>query len=372
MSVVIDKTKLRAWLESRFGEVRARGHHLMVNDPLGKPDGRPDTGFNLVFWTEGGSYKSWLPPQRHGSLVKFVMETDGVTWQEAVQTIGQGPSSTTNVDVNEIITSVQAQQRKVNDVQTAVQRCAADLPPGFSLFSTTCPMSNTGRHLYDKLVKERGIFPDLFGVGFIEPHLPTPRELSERWPDMSSRIIIPYYDPDGNVVYWTARDTVGKEPVYFNAPLPMDESLRARYVGRDNAVWCFDWSKKAKLYMCEGAFDAMSLNTVGLAAIAVGGATVSDGQFSVIRKHLKPEVIVVAMDNDAPGLEMSLKAATALRRRGWKVLTVTPPTGYKDWNKLWQSWRDPGAMKAWVEANESSVSFALEIQRELDKKPKHR
>lgn len=364
-SYTINHDKFKSWLEKHYGEVRIRGRHMLVNDPDGRADGKPDTSFNLVFWPDGGCYKSWLPPNKSGGIINLIAEAEKVDYSGAIALVCDDTHYLDQNRVHITLEEFKKEALRTQEMNARAKKNVVALPPGFKTFSDSSCDSSLRNRLYDQLVDQRSINPDIYGLGFIESHERTQREKDEHWPDTYARVVIPYYDHNGNVVYWTARDTLGKEPKYWNAMLPVDEEARKHFIGREDAIWCNDWSKHKKLYICEGAFDAMSLCNVGLSAVAIGGAKVTSKQVSEIQKNLKPETIVIAIDNDPTGLEMEVEMAKTFRSRGWRVMMVSPPTGYKDWNELWHAWQSPGPMKAWIESQESSLTVAREVKQQL-------
>ena len=386
----IDRKKLLAWLSRHFGEVREKGRHLLVNDPRGRIDGTPDHKFNLVFWPEGRCFKSWIHQDWHGGILRFVMQQERCSFEQAQEFVGVPGSGMALDDAsfNEVVSDLRHQESRRDASAALALKNIAALPPGFTLFSADDTLEKQGHDslaalLRTRLVIERGIAPELFGAGYIEQHERTPVEIEGRWPDMRARVVMPFFGPDGSLIYWTARDMLERSPGdrtprYFNMPIPQDPDLAnagrrgARRISADRAyIWCWDWSAHCRtVYLTEGVFDAQSLCLCGLFAIAISGAHLNDHQHALLRTHLRAETLVIAVDNDETGRAKRIEMARALQRRGWRVRITTPPDGYKDWNQLWSTWRDANAMRAWVENEEAPMSLATEVESIISAVPR--
>jgi DNA primase len=133
------------------------------------------------------------------------------------------------------------------------------------------------------------------------------------WED-KYRILIPYFDREGQLVYWNSRlysDNLGTGPKYKAAP------------GR-HPLYVPDRTRKtSKVVIVEGAFDAMAVaRNTEHTAIALGGKSLP----RYLRKSLRDEMnsaillsgggeIVVALDGDATGDIVRL------------IQTIVPPKG---------------------------------------------
>lgn len=81
--------------------------------------------------------------------------------------------------------------------------------------------------------------------------------------------------------------------------------------------------------ICEGAADALALQTCGVAAIAMTGTTAPDWLF----KKLAFKAVLIATDADEAGDRAALKLVDELERVGAKTFRLRPRTA-KDWAEV--------------------------------------
>lgn len=168
--------------------------------------------------------------------------------------------------------------------------------------------------------------------------------------EFKGRIIIPYYNCDGELVYFNGRDIVNPKPyLRYRGP----ESGTG--FKKDEVVWMSFFPKKgSKIHLTEGEFDAMTLNQCGLRGCATGGKDVSYKQILLIRNY----EICMAFDRDESGKQAISKLGIMLLENGVKKVTfVRPPNPYKDWNEMLTGNKDKPALsekviKAYVLQNE--------------------
>jgi DNA primase len=148
----------------------------------------------------------------------------------------------------------------------------------------------------------------------------------------SNRIIIPYYGPNGNLIYWNSRDMATESKLRYMGPDSEEVG-----VGKGDVIYMESWPKSGKVYLTEGEFDAMSLTKSGLHGGACGGKALTDKQLELLR----PYSICICFDTDKSG-------ETALNKIGDKLISsgirevsyVRPPVDSKnpqkkmDWNKM--------------------------------------
>jgi hypothetical protein len=114
-------------------------------------------------------------------------------------------------------------------------------------------------------------------------------------------------------------------------------------VTREEAIYGFDDVPRSEyLIIVESIFNK---NTLGVHAVATCGAHLSRGQLSRIKAIGPKTGVVLAPDNDVPGLESILTNGPKLADKGYKVFWSIPPyleyekNGEKcitkDWNELY-------------------------------------
>jgi DNA primase len=102
-----------------------------------------------------------------------------------------------------------------------------------------------------------------------------------------------------------------------------------------------------RIAVVESPLDAVRLHGVGAPAVATFGASVSDEQVDLLARHYR--FIVVAMDNDPPGIRSSFYLRSALKKRGCVAV---------DFDYTGLAAKDPGdvesdeaLLKAWNRSN---------------------
>lgn len=145
----------------------------------------------------------------------------------------------------------------------------------------------------------------------------------------AKRIIIPYYGPDGGLIYWNARDITDRSKVKYLGP---DAEVG---VGKGDVIFTESWPVAGtKMYLAEGEFDAMSLTLSGVHGAACGGKELTDNQVDILR----PFRVCICFDTDKSGGQALNKIGDKLLGSGVREVTyVRPPVNYKDWNKMFSS-----------------------------------
>lgn len=122
----------------------------------------------------------------------------------------------------------------------------------------------------------------------------------------AGRLIVPVWE-GGRIIYFQARALFGEEPKYLNPAIPKGQVV----FGYELALpWMVtDWPTK-RLYVCEGAFNAMSL---GHNAVALFGKTMSSVQEARVLQLLTAAFpnraeLIIAYDHGAESL--AIGAAT--------------------------------------------------------------
>jgi DNA primase len=322
----IDFDTFYDWCKDRFGErnlkIRrtAHGDEICTHSPFAiKKLGKEDQKFHLWLNPSGGKnnyecgvYRCWLTDEM-GSLISFVSEIDNISYDEAEELIIG-------------ISSLRSLERKVHDLfgnyeehipvkQEQVVKTEEDklkLPESCYLIETMFP-NDYWKIRATKYLKARKI-PS---VGLY---------VCTNNKEYGNRIIIPWYDKNGELIFWNGRSMSPKDNILrYAKPKKADQS---------SALYMTAWPEKgAKIYIMEGEFDAISLSLANLTGCACGGKYLSETQIDLLRDY----TIVLAFDADEGGREAMLNIGRELLEQGFKNLSyVRPPTVYKDWNKLLQ------------------------------------
>lgn len=145
------------------------------------------------------------------------------------------------------------------------------------------------------------------------------------------RIIIPYYDRQGKLIYFNGRALGNSKCKYLGPPKEIG-------VGKEDVVYMAGpWPPANSLvYICEGEFNAISLRQAELNAAACGGKNMGEKQALLLSDYRA----VLCLDRDNAGKSGTLKMSSIIttletaKKTTEKLLYVIPPKGYNDWNEF--------------------------------------
>lgn len=315
--MAIDFDTFLKWASGHFGDenLRLKGNEILTHTPFAE-----DHKFHL--WMNpgggkreisGGAYRCWYT-DRSGSLIALVAELDNISYEEAEEILtGTTSLRTLEKQVHEFFNS------KEEDVIIETPKVDLDLPPfSYSIDHMTCTnrwKQKATTYLEGRKIPTTGLYVCTGG-------------------DYSNRIIIPYLDPNGKLVYFNARTMSDKKSV-IRYMKPDDKALNQTEV-----LYCPKWPRNGtKIYLTEGEFDTISLHLCGLASAAFAGKSMSGSQIEMIRSYIP----VLSFDNDEgsrrdTGGEALIENGEKLLASGFKeIYYVRPPVGFKDWNSLLQA-----------------------------------
>lgn len=297
--MAIDFDAFVDWCESRFYDVVISGDEVQINSIFKETDQdnkmwcRP----NLY---DFGVYHCWKS-DKSGSLTALVMQVDHCDFQTAVEILnGEEPLEYLYEEVEKFFTK--QEEVKVEIIETKLQ-----LPANTHLISDL-PDWNPDRKKAEQYLKSRKLpIDDLYLC------------LKGKY---YNRIVIPYYDLDDKLIYYNCRALNDEMvPKYRGPPKELG-------IGKGEVIYMPKWPpSKAKLYLTEGEFDALTLYQCGVYAAALGGKSLSPTQHKVVRNYSP----VISVDNDDAGKQAYSKIANELFGTV-SVAYVRPPKGYKDWN----------------------------------------
>lgn len=328
----VDYDSFLKWATDHFGaeNIRIKKEEILTHSPF-----CDDSTFNL--WMnpnggkkglENGAFRCWKT-DRSGSLVKLVSELDHIPYDEAEQIIcGSNSLRSLEEQINKLFGIANPWDNAPTE-PVIPSLPPVELPPNTYLIEDLAqnnPFRQAAeRHLKGRSIPVAGLYVCIKG-------------------EYKNRIVIPYHDKDGDLIYWNARTLSDRDdiPKYMK---PDDEKLDQTlilYMSRQP-------NKGERVYLTEGEFDAMSLNLSGLCGIACGGKSLSETQIEMLRDYIP----VIATDNDQKtrdaGLEALVTIGDRLLVKGFRhVYYVRPPMGFKDWNALLHA-RGSAVVKQYIE-----------------------
>lgn len=306
----IDFDKFLAWAESRFDNIIVKDNEIKINSIFCEDYKHhlwcnPSGGKNKY---PHGVYHCWKTDQK-GSLVNLVMQFDKCSYEDALDILDGA-----DIELNELEKKVQEifDQKTIEPKSDQKEIKSLEIPPNCYLFSDL-PSSNYIRKYASDYLKNRKIPEDNLYVC-----------TQGRY---KNRIVIPYYDRQGNLIYYNGR-YIGNEGTnlrYLGPPKELG-------IGKSDVLFVPEWpEKQEKIYITEGEFDAISLSICGFKSVALGGKVLSEKQFSMI----KDQVPVLSFDSDDAGSDALVKIANFLLSKGiTNIYYVRPCKEFKDWNGM--------------------------------------
>lgn len=305
----IDFDKFLEWAETRFGEVIVKGdeillnsifcedkkHHLWCNPSGGKTN------------SENGVYHCWKSDSK-GSLIGLVMQVDKCSYEQACETLDA--SRSTIAEIEKKVQEIFDQKYKSPTPDEQIRKL--EIPFGCYLFDDL-PSSNSIKKSAEEYLLNRLLDTKNLMVG-----------ISGRY---RNRILIPYYDKNGSLIYYNGRyiGDPGNNLRYLGPPKELG-------IGKGDVIYVQKWpTEKEKIYIAEGEFDAMSLGKCGFNSAALGGKSMTEKQLELIKDYTP----VLCLDADESGAEALTKMAGKLLSKGFNnVFYVRPCIEFKDWNGL--------------------------------------
>jgi DNA primase len=198
-------------------------------------------------------------------------------------------------------------QKKVYDLikpeelkQEDIKRPKLRLPEGYTTFQDSNPRFIPHMEAY-RYLQSRGITDEMierFKIGYTVSG------------DFAYRIIVPSFNKEGVLNYFTARSFVPKKMKYKNPPVPKDEII----FGENN----IDWERD--IYVCEGVFDSFFLDN----PIVMLGKKISELMFSAIYNKANGNIII-CLDEDAWTDALNLYHTLNGGRLYNKIKIIKPP-----------------------------------------------
>jgi len=317
--MAIDFKKFERWAVSRFGEdsVLVKGSEIRINSIFETED----RGHHLWCNPNGGKKKykfgvfHCFKTDKKGSLTKLVQLVDNCDREDAVDILnGRTPIRELEKKIEEILNPSGTLESGETEPNSVVK---LSLPKECYLISEL-GRNNKWRIKAEEYLSKRKISID--GLYICS---------GDRY---RNRIIIPYYNKNGDLVYWNGR-ALGESKCKYLGP-PKDVG-----VGKEDVVYMAGkWPTSGEVvYLCEGEFNAKSLLAAELNAAACGGKNMSRKQAVLLSEYR----VVLCLDRDKAGKAGTLKMTSILSSigaatgtQGDKLMFVIPPNGYNDWNEF--------------------------------------
>jgi DNA primase len=290
---MIDHYSFHTWAESRFTDIQISGDEIKVNSPFTE-----DQGQHLWCNTKKNAFHCWKS-EEHGNLWDLVCYVDKCSYEQAHDILGG------DFILHRLEEKLREMYKKKKEVKKKKEE-KLELPP-YTYEISSLTASRWRNRAVNYLTSRKLSIENLF--------ICTSGQFADR-------IIIPYYDKNGSLIYFNGRSIGNLKPKY-KGPTNI-------IVGKGDVLWMSSWNCD-KIYLCEGEFDAMSLYQCGLNGAACGGKEVTNKQIQM----LHPYHVVLAFDQDKSGFEALNKVGKNLLGNNIHMVSyVRPPEGIKDWNSF--------------------------------------
>lgn len=262
--------------------------------------------------------------QKNGDIFSFVMETENLTFRDALEQLAQRAGVT--LESNRAANPERDERR---------QRLIELHERAAGYFSSVLWDSSNGQPARE-LVERRGIdrkTAEIFGIGFapdswdaLKNHLQQTLNVSEDllvdaglcskadsgrvYDRFRNRLMFPIRDRRGRTIGFGARALGDEMPKYLNSPQTAIFDKSATLYALDRAFE--DVRSTRELIVVEGYMDAIAAHQFGYAnAVASMGTALTESQVHAIRSYV--DKVYVALDSDAAGQMATIRAIDTLR-----------------------------------------------------------
>ncbi|HET7046882.1 MAG TPA: DNA primase [Solirubrobacteraceae bacterium] len=316
--------------------------------------------------------------QASGDAFKFVMETEGVDFAGALETLAQRFGVELEVEAEDPRAAARRQRR--DRLQSLVERAAVyyarylweareaadarDYLLGRGLREETLREFRVGYapSAWDRmmLASRRAGFTDeeLEAVGLAQRSRQRPGQIFDRF---RGRIMFPSADQRGRVVGFGARamrDT--QRPKYLNSAENELYRKREQLFGIDLAR--ASAARAGRMILVEGYTDVLALHQAGLSnAVGIMGTSLTEEQVGILERVVS--VLELCLDADRAGQDAMLRAARLAESRKLELRVVPLPEGTDPADLIASQGAE--ALRALVERSAPFIVF--QVERILDR-----
>jgi DNA primase len=308
MSDAIDYYVFKEWIKKHFPKIHEKNGKIRV-DSIFCDAINGDKKHRLYCKPSLGMYKCMKSGEK-GSLYALVVKVEQCSYEEAVEILEGDKQDLRYLESK--LDQYLHPELHVAKPEFVGKKNSLNYPPN-SFLITSLGETNHFRiraeqYLAGRKLQPKGLMISVAG-------------------EYCNRIVIPYYDRNGDLVYWNARD-LGNSYLRYRGP---DAEVYPA-AKKEEVVWMEYFPKKgSKVYLTEGEFDAMTLNACGFHAAAFGGASFNQKQFEMLKGYQ----MVLAFDADKAGEQGIIQLSNAMSENGFgNIMYVRPAKPYKDWNEM--------------------------------------
>jgi DNA primase len=316
--------------------------------------------------------------QASGDAFKFVMETEGVDFTGALETLAQRFGVELEVEAEDPRAAARRQRR--DRLQSLVERAAAyyarylweareaadarEYLLGRGLREETLREFRVGYapSAWDRtmLASRRAGFTDeeLLAVGLAQRSKQRPGQIFDRF---RGRIMFPSVDQRGRVVGFGARAMRdAQRPKYLNSAENELYRKREQLFGIDLAR--ASAARAGRMILVEGYTDVLALHQAGLSnAVGIMGTSLTEEQVGILERVVS--VLELCLDADRAGQDAMLRAARLAESRKLELRVVPLPEGTDPADLIESQGAD--ALRSLVQRSAPFIVF--QVERILDR-----
>ena len=269
--------------------------------------------------------------KKGGGVINFIMETEGLTFPEAVQFLAKRAGMEVPADNSD--QDAARKRKRMLDLnrdaakfyyQTLLQpegKGVRDYLERRQISKTTAVKFGMGASpdswdaLMTAMIQKGYTKAELLSVGLV-----VQGKNGKLYDKFRNRLMLPVIDVQGNVVAFGSRVLDKSEPKYMNSPETPVYSKRRTLYGLNLAKK----SKRPNIILCEGNLDIVTLHQAGFDnAVASMGTALTPEQIRLLSRFTKE--LILCYDNDNAGKIATEKALQLLNNSEFTVRVLQLP-----------------------------------------------
>lgn len=263
---------------------------------------------HFTVYPKTNSYSSFNDCCQGGSVYKYLQEVKGMDEERAYEEL--------------LLLAGEEQEYKKGTATPQPTKAEVKEVPSSNYTNIILKLYNEQSEKDKEYFINRGIGPEI-----IEKYklcIGDVKELEQSY--WGKRAIIPIWEGD-KVVYWNARSLEENPKMKYMKPKGKSVLLNRRYLKNSN--------EKETIIITEGEFDALSIETLGFKAIALGGSENTDKLTNEIRsnKAAKNHIYIISFDSDQAGEKAAEKLQQDLNKLNIINIVYNLNGKYKDINE---------------------------------------
>lgn len=336
-----DKVKERMDIEEVVGDylpLKRKGQNLWACCPF---HGEKSPSFSI---SPAKQFYKCFGCSKAGDAIGFVMEIEGIGFQEAIRHLAQKYG----IEVEEDHSRTPEQNIAQNERESLL------IALGFARdFFIKNLQSEEGKSIGLSYLKERGFNPNIlekFDLGYASAGwdvlLKSAKEAGFKEEILLKAGLVLQKEGDSNRIYDRFRGRVmfpihniGGKPIGFGARILTKDKNQPKYINspetdvyhKSDVLYGMFQAKKSirekdNCFLVEGYTDVISLHLSGIEnVVASSGTSLTDGQIKLIKRFT--DQVTVLYDGDAAGIKASMRGIDLLLEGGLNVKAVVFPAG---------------------------------------------